>query len=271
MNDSAPGNPARPGAANVEMLSTPLDIVFPDAWYDKIWSEHFWVVWRLRATIGLCRDLGVALDAPARFLEVGCGSGILRRQLEQATAWTVDGADINRDALSRCLPGRGRNLCYNVLDRRPELLGRYDGLALFDIIEHIDDVTPFLDAALAHLRPGGLVLVNVPALPAMTSVYDRMLGHVRRYTRASLIREFDGLPARVRQARYWGFSLLPFLAARKFWVRGETDAAQVVQKGMVPPGPLAHAVLRALMRLESSLVSRPPLGSSLLLAAEKTT
>jgi len=44
------------------------------------------------------------------------------------------------------------------------------------------------------LRPGGWLFVNVPALPALASAYDRAVGHLRRYTPASLRAALDQPP-----------------------------------------------------------------------------
>ena len=66
------------------------------------------------------------------------------------------------------------------------MLEHYDAVFLLDVIEHIPDDTAFLIAALQHLRRGGLIIVNVPASMLFFSDYDRVAGHVRRYTPGSL-------------------------------------------------------------------------------------
>jgi hypothetical protein len=63
--------------------------------------------------------------------------------------------------------------------------------------------------------------------------------------------------------------MLPLLALRKLWVGARRGTASILREGFVPPGPMAHVVLRGLMRIETGLVRRPVLGSSVLLAARR--
>jgi SAM-dependent methyltransferase len=253
----------------VEFLSPPEASDFPEEWYELGHADHFWFDWRLRALLGQVRDLGLVLDRPLRVLDVGAGAGVLRDQLEARTAWTVDIADLNATALRQARPGRGRTLCYNVLAPDPALLGRYDALLLFDVLEHIAETRPFVEAVLRHLRPGGHLLVNVPAGQWLFGPYDVAAGHVRRYDRVTLPAEFAGTELEVRDVRYWGLSLVPLLAARKLLVRAAASKDDCVRNGFEPPNRLVHGILRALLRTETSVLDRPLLGSSVLLAGQR--
>jgi 2-polyprenyl-3-methyl-5-hydroxy-6-metoxy-1,4-benzoquinol methylase len=255
----------------VEMISALRPTTFEDAeeWYDYASEDHFWFQWRLAAMLRFFQDLEVPLDRPARVLDVGCGTGVLRSQLEAVTPWVVDGADLNLGALRAAPPGRGATRYYDVEERRDEYLDVYDVVTCCDVIEHIDETHLFLDAVVRHLKPGGLLLVSVPALPGLYSAYDEAAGHVRRYTRRSLSAECDRLAVDALGARYWGLSMVPLLWLRKHWVRPDRGDASVIQKGIVPPGPLVHSVLRSVMRLETAILRRPVLGSSVLLAARR--
>ena len=93
----------------VEMISALRPATFENAeeWYDYASEEHFWFQWRFAAMLRFLQDLEVPLDRPARVLDVGCGTGVLRSQLEAVTPWVVDGADLNLGALRAAPPGRG--------------------------------------------------------------------------------------------------------------------------------------------------------------------
>jgi len=80
----------------------------------------------------------------------------------------------------------------------------------------------------------------------------------------------QGLPLAELEARYWGFGMVPLLWLRKLFVRARGRERSVLRDGFVPPGELAHAVLRGVMRAETRLLRRPVLGSSVLLAARRT-
>ena len=183
--------------------------------------------------------------------------------------WRIDASDVNPIALQTSLAGRGATLLYDVFDLYPDLLGAYDVLFLLDVIEHIEEPKPFLEAALRHLKPGGIVIANVPALQRYFSVFDEVLGHYRRYDARSLVGEFRDLPIEPIDVRYWGFTLLPVLWARTLWMKRHdpSQSAQVARSGVLPPNKLANGFLTSLMKLETTLSARPWLGTSVLLAA----
>jgi len=252
----------------IRALSRPPEREFPDEWYDYATAENFWMQWRFRAFLRQIRDLGLPVAEPLRGIEIGCGNGVLRQQIEGATEWTVDGAEIDRGALEMNPNLRGERLLYDIHDREGSLGAKYDFMVIFDVIEHIEDVPAFLDSALYHLKPGGTLFVNVPALESMKSVYDEVAGHLRRYDRSTLRAELEGVGLKLSDMRYWGMSMTPLLLVRGAFLKG-TPKEEVIKKGLTPPGRLAESVLLGSMRLETALFSRPPLGTSLLAAASK--
>lgn len=251
----------------VQEISRVDDAVFPGEWYEIIAEGHFWLDWRFRAFQQQLRDLALSRDAAWHGLDVGCGHGVVRRQIETSSRWTTDGADLNRDALAQNRVARGDTLRYDLQDRNPRFEGRYDFIVLFDVLEHIVDTPPFVDAVAYHLKRGGWLFVNVPAIDALRSEYDRVVGHVRRYSRSGLRHELEQRGFAVRDLRYWGFSMLPYLAYRWLRLRRRAEVAEVIVQGAQPPVPWMDTWIRRIMRMETSLVRHPPIGTSLLAAA----
>src|SRR2546427_930959 len=214
-------------AGAIEFLGkTEPQALLLDEWYVLASGEHFWLEWRLRVTLRLLRSLGIPIETGLRALEVGCGTGTLRDQLEAHTRWTVDGTDLHVEGLRRARPARGRTLCYDITERHAVFKAAYDLIILFDVLEHVEATGQFVDALLWHLRPGGYLLVNVPAIPALFSAYDVAVGHFRRYVPSSLRAEFGG-EIEVLEIRYWGLSLVPLLWIRKQILWGEPDTRTI--------------------------------------------
>jgi SAM-dependent methyltransferase len=257
--------------SRIEFLTEVRAIGFPDEWYEANSEEHFWFDWRARTANALIKRIGLPLDRPLRVVDIGCGTGITCRQLQRTTAWTFDGADLNVDALSRCDIKGGRILYYDILEKRPEFREQYDVAILFDVVEHIGETLPFLEAVFFHLKPGGVALVNVPALMTLFGVYDTVAGHFRRYTQRTLTEEFAPLDVKVLESVYWGFSMVPLLWVRKQVLRGQTDAAHTIRTGFRPPSEMAHALLKAAMKFETAILTRPPIGSSVMSAIRKNS
>jgi SAM-dependent methyltransferase len=252
--------------AHVVTLSRVEAVDFPSEWDDLNTEDHFWFRWRFAALKRMLAALRVETTAPARALDIGCGAGTLRDQLERDTAWTVDGVDLRPDALARARPGRGRLFVYDIFEQRPEFMGAYDHVFLFDVLEHIQSTGKFVDCVLRHLKPGAILFVNVPAFEQLRSEYDTAAGHFRRYTLNTLREEFNGRPVRIDAARYWGCSLVPLLVARKIMVRGRADTGGIIRDGFRPPHRALNGVLSSLARIETTLVPRPPVGTSALMA-----
>jgi SAM-dependent methyltransferase len=91
-----------------------------------------------------------------------------------------------------------------------------DVLTALDVIEHVQDDRAALGEFVRVVRPGGLVVITVPALMALWSDWDVSLRHFRRYTRKSLL---EVIPARfeILHANYVNVAVLPAVyAVRKF-------------------------------------------------------
>jgi len=253
----------------IEFLTAQRTIEFPDEWYEANSEDHFWFEWRARIARTLINTVGLPTADLLKVLDVGCGTGITCRQFARFTHWAFDGADLNLNALRQCDPGGGRIFYYDVLEKRPAFKDAYDVTILFDVLEHIEDTLPFLEAVLYHLKPGGVLLLNVPALMTFYGVYDEVAGHCRRYTKETLAQEFVHLEATVLAQVYWGFTMLPVLWVRHRLLQGK-PRDQVIRTGFVPPHPFVHSLLRAAMVTELAVIKSPPLGTSVMCAIRKS-
>jgi SAM-dependent methyltransferase len=247
----------------IEILSPPQAVSMADEWFQFATADHFWMQWRHHM---VSRALKRAGGSIRRALEIGCGNGIARDMLERDFGFPVDGCDLNRMALEMAKAGKGRLFVYDILGQSPSLLGRYDAVFLLDVIEHIPDDTGFLSAASRYLGPKGFVVINVPANEWLTSDYDRINGHFRRYTPRSLMDLLDCCGIEPQAIWHWGLSMVPLLLARKALLGwgNQKMAETVMRRGFVPPNRLTHLLLHGLKNVETAFPFPMPLGTSLL-------
>ena len=257
---------------DIEIISKIKDVSMGDEWYEFNSGSHFWFQWRLMAMLRQIRRLNVPMDEELKVLEVGSGTGLLCAQVESATNWIVDGADLNIRALSQAKRRRGKNMLYDVLDEYAPLIEAYDIVILFDVLEHIDKTKPFLTSVLRHIAPGGFVLLNVPALQTFYSAYDESVGHFRRYKKKTLAEEFKDFDFEIEDMCYWGMSMLPLLVVRKLMMWAKQTNPETIKAGFNFPGVLEsflHVVLRLVARMETTMLSKSPVGTSLLMVGRK--
>jgi 2-polyprenyl-3-methyl-5-hydroxy-6-metoxy-1,4-benzoquinol methylase len=67
------------------------------------------------------------------------------------------------------------------------LMGRFDTVVASNVVEHIADDRLAIQNCMDMLKPGGHVIILVPAYQALYNEFDTELGHFRRYTKRSLV------------------------------------------------------------------------------------
>jgi 2-polyprenyl-3-methyl-5-hydroxy-6-metoxy-1,4-benzoquinol methylase len=248
----------------IEVLSAAAPFSMADAWYEFAAPDHFWFQWRFDALQGLLRSA----DLGEKILEIGCGNCVARNQLEKWLARPIVGCDLNLSSLRLAAPGSGSLYIYDIHDRRPQWQDFFDTVFLLDTLEHIGDTDKFLASVRYHLRPGGQLVINVPSLPSLYGKYDIAAGHVKRYTIAVLREELERAGFHIERHQYWGFTLMPVLAARTLLQR-RASGQDVIAKGIKPSSRLADKFLRSLMWTERNILPRPWIGTSLAAIARR--
>ncbi len=232
--------------------------------------RHPW--WQARAdlTLDLLDRLGIR--PPGRILDAGCGWGTTLERLERK-GYKVVGADISRRALME-LDQPGRELVEVDLTKPlPEGIEPFDAVLALDVIEHLDDDR----AAVARLgelaRPGGVVVVSVPALPDLTTEFDEIQGHRRRYLPEVLRSAFEGTGLDVERVFWWGSWMVPILRRSRGKPRstpGESTASIYRRYLKVPPWP-GPLLLKGAFALEQNraLDGKLSVGTSLFAVARR--
>ena len=227
-------------------------------------SSHWWYVARrdiLADYIARYADL----PRDARILEIGCGTGHNLPMLGHFG--TVDAIEIDpaaREIASRRL---GKPVGAAPL---PELAGvargSYDMIAVLDVVEHVEDDVGSFAAMAECLKPGGKILVAVPAHQWMWSAHDEVNHHRRRYSKAALTAAMRRAGLSWRKLGYFNSLLFPAAVAARVAGRltGKEDSDD-----SPPIGPV-NALFRTIFGWERHLLGRIPLpiGLSLVALAE---
>lgn len=101
---------------------------------------------------------------------------------KDAEAW---GIEIDENTINPDNPLRDRIYDKPLGDRMYRSM-RFDLITSLDVIEHIEDDHHAVGAMMHMLRPGGWLVITVPALPKLWTRHDDINKHYRRYTRDSL-------------------------------------------------------------------------------------
>lgn len=166
-------------------------------------DEHHWWYRGRRRIIRSELDR-LPLPADARVLDAGCGSG---RTLEELIDYgEVHGVELNPQAAELARARGVGDVQIGRLEDLPFQDASFDLITCLDVIEHTPDDHATLTELLRVCRPGGWMLVTVPAYPALWSLHDEANHHFRRYSRASLRRA--ALEAGWTVARLSGFNSL---------------------------------------------------------------
>jgi 2-polyprenyl-3-methyl-5-hydroxy-6-metoxy-1,4-benzoquinol methylase len=227
-------------------------------------ARHPWWYARSRLVLELLRNIGVSDEA--RILEVGCGWGTNLAALENA-GYSVAGLDISRHALDR-LDRPGRTLIEADLSKDlPAGAPLYDVVLALDVIEHVDDDRDVVRCLTQLVRPGGRVIISVPALPDLFSEFDRVQGHRRRYTPDMLRTAIEGSGLTITDLFWWGQWMARILGRRKSKTRGrpgETSAQIYARYLTLPPWP-APFLMKLIYRFDQrrALRGRNETGTSL--------
>jgi SAM-dependent methyltransferase len=218
-----------------------------DGYFQIAGTDHFWVQKRLRVLQQLAGDV---VKEAAEIAEIGCGHGLLQRQVEDEFGKQVTGFDLNEYGLKHNVSRASRVYCYDIYQKNEEFRGKFDAILLFDVLEHITDEDGFIEAILYHLAPAGKLLVSVPAGQWIYSGYDRAAGHVRRYSFGTLQKTAARNRLDVEKWSYWGLPLLPALVARKVLTGSKKDSSEAYSSGFDSRSALLNGAMRFVSKLE---------------------
>lgn len=240
------------------------------ATYAKLESYYWWWVGR-RAVIASAMRRQFLGRAPLNILDWGCGPGGNFPVL--APYGNVLGVDASAEALRFCRERGHTNVrpagtVAEFAAAYPER--NFDLITVFDVVEHIERDVQFLRELQQLLKPGGALLITVPAYQFLWSELDAAVSHVRRYTRGRITRTVRSAGYEVHRASYFITIMAPLIIA--FRIAGHlTGRSQKKQFSFVEFPPLINRLFIGTIRLEAKLLQwfNLPFGTSLIVLAQR--
>lgn len=210
---------------------------------------------------------------PGTVMDVGAGGGGMVAWLLER-GYDARGIDLSprtaaaaQDFLeSRGLPrDRIRNMGLEDLIDQGET---HDNVLSMDCIEHIEDDRTAFSQLVSLTRPGGRIVVTVPALMAVYGARDEAQGHYRRYEKHTLRALTEGLPVRIDKLRFWNLlGVAPTFVNQRILGRAIDESFRYGKPGLVPR-MLRRGLSVWFSQVENRIV--PPLGLTLLMVATRT-
>ena len=183
----------------------------------------------------------------------------------------AQGIDADEQAVRFCMERGVRDVQQVTASTLPFADGTFDLVTILDVLEHIDDDAGTLRELHRVLRPGGMLLVSVPAYRFLWGPQDEISNHKRRYLARELRTRLVEAGFRVRKLSYFNTILFPAIAGIRL-VRPYRPGSPNLKSDftMTRPGP-ANTLLGRIFGLEAPIVRRMdlPFGVSILALAQK--
>ena len=235
--------------------------------YASVEDKHWWFVARRRILQQVIRKLN--LPTNAQILEAGCGTGGNLKMLSrygQVSAMELDEIACQLANQRQVTQVKRGSLPLNI----PFNSEDYDLIVILDVIEHLDDDLSALEALYYKLKPGGYLLVTVPAYMFLWSEHDEINHHKRRYRLKELKQVVRKAGYQVNYGSYFNTILFPLIAI----ARGLSKLLPKQNQNsndLKLPSKLVNKILQRIFASERYLINRfiLPFGVSVLLLARK--
>jgi SAM-dependent methyltransferase len=237
--------------------------------YHRVEETNWWFVSRRKTIIDLILKHAPSIDA--KILEIGCSGGVLLIELNRLGFTNSYGIDISGEAIQECKRRGIRDAkVMNAAKTRFED-GLFDIIIASDVLEHIEDDELALSEWYRIIKPGGMLLVFVPALSCLWGRHDIINHHFRRYDKQSLISKLTKPGFSISRASYWNFLLFfPAYVVRSL-KRMFPDKESNPSDDIYELNPVLNNILIVLLEIENLLLKYLdlPIGVSVFAVCKK--
>ncbi len=237
--------------------------------YNQVEDVHWWFVGRRRILLTILnRYLGTS-NGHRRILDVGCGTGTMLTHL--ARFGNAQGVDMDLEAVGYCHDRGLQQVSQSGADSLPFEKDTFDLVTALDVVEHIDDDLGALREMRRVLKPGGLLLLTVPAYRFLWGRQDDINLHRRRYVARDLGKRLQSAGFEVVRLSYMNSILFPAIAAIRL-VRHVLPEPPKLESDFAFPAPQPlNVVLSAIFGSERYALIRfnIPFGVSIMALARR--
>lgn len=200
-----------------------------------------------------------------KILDIGCGAGKTMDMLSRiGTVW---GLDNSKTALSFCKKRGGfRHLAFGEAADTGFQDDFFDVITILDVLEHTEEKATLLETK-RILKPGGIMIIIVPAYQWLWSNWDDVLKHKKRYTKGYLETVVKDYGFTILRSSYmYSFLVLPVFIFRKL-----KSHKKSYESDFLTNPPLINFLSTLLSNIERYFVVRGwvPFGTSLILVCKK--
>ena len=228
--------------------------------------DHAWFRYRVKL---IRKAFAAYVGKTEDILEIGARTGHTARALLEDGYRKLSVGEIHQNVLQYARE-YGVEKLYQFDLRSSPFREHFNVVALFDVLEHIEDDALAVRNIHSMLRPGGRVILTVPAHRWLWSRIDELSGHHRRYNRKGLASLLVSAGFDVLESRYFFTALVPVVFLRSFLSRNATRETLDSECGL-KISRLGNLVLRLAAGPADFLLAplRSITGGSLLAVARK--
>lgn len=234
---------------------------------ERVQDEQWW--FKARRKILVDR---IVREAPprAKILDIGSGTGAnlvhMQNSLPDAHIIGLDSNKICRDACEK----KGFKIISGTADHLEFSDDAFDLVTMLDVMEHLEYPEDSLKEIRRVIRPGGKIILTVPALQMLWGAHDEISHHYRRYERSEVIRLLEENGFRVNYISYYNFFLFPLAFAVRMM---EKVIRKYRDEQEIPPFVINEIFYRIFLS-ENFVIKRNwtfPIGLSIICIAEPTS
>jgi ubiquinone/menaquinone biosynthesis C-methylase UbiE len=238
---------------------------------EKVEREH-WFYKGKRALVEYWIERAATLSRGDRIVDCGAGTGELVKELRgnyEPRGVSVIGIEFVEEARRLAIERKGMELLAGSILDLPLKDATSQVTIALDVLEHVEDDKLAFSELMRITKPGGIIIINVPAFMSLWSEWDVSLGHFRRYSK-STFREVLAPHRNAVQVLYFdyanAFAFLPILALRKlsrlFRLKNRFE-------DRIPAPRMNKILLNLFVGPSQTSWFHPPFGSSLFCVLKK--